>query len=114
MSLYPDACALRGFERDGLFPRYDDRVGDGLNCKLWVDDIVWWGADENDLLNTLGKILGRLEDAGLFAAAHKCRFFNTEISWCGKVYSGGQVFEHWERLSRLATRSRPQMTGELM
>ena len=42
----------------------------GLNCKVWVDDIVWWGADEDDLLNTLNKILGRLEDAGLFAAAH--------------------------------------------
>ena len=42
----------------------------GLNCKVWVDDIVWWGADEDDLLNTLDKILGCLEDAGLFAAAH--------------------------------------------
>ena len=44
----------------------------GLNCKVWVDDIVWWGVDEDDLLNTPDKILGRLEDTGLFAAAH-CR-----------------------------------------
>ena len=46
----------------------------GLNCKVWVHDIVWWGADEDDSLNILGKILGRLEDAGLFAASHKVFF----------------------------------------
>ena len=50
---------------------------------------MWWGADADDLLNTLDKSHGRLEDAGLFAAAYKCLFFGTEIAWCGKVYSGG-------------------------
>ena len=29
----------------------------GLNCKIWVVDIVWWGTDADDLLNTLDKIL---------------------------------------------------------
>ena len=33
------------------------------------------------MLNTFDKILGRLEDAGLFAAAHKCLLFDTGISW---------------------------------
>ena len=46
---------------------------------------VTGGADENDLLNTLSNILGRLEDADLFAATHKCMFFDAEISWCWKV-----------------------------
>ena len=71
----------------------------GLNCKVWVDNIVWWGADEDNSLNTLDKILGCLEDAGRFAAAHKCLFFDTEVSWCGKVYSGGQVSHDRERSS---------------
>ena len=57
----------------------------GLNCKVWVDGIVWWGADKDDLLNTLYTIFGRLKDVGLFAATHRCLFFDTEISWCGKV-----------------------------
>ena len=86
----------------------------GLNCKVWVDDIVWWGADEDNLLNPLDKILGRLEDAGLFAAAHKCLVFDTKISWCEKVYPGGQVPHDWERLSGLASMRRPQTSGELM
>ena len=86
----------------------------GLNCKIWVDNIVWWGADDNNLLNTLDKILGCLEDAGLFAAAHKCLFFDTEVSWCGKVYSRGQVSHDRERSSGLASMRRPQTAGELM
>ena len=60
----------------------------GLNCKVWVDDVVWWGADEGGLLKILDKIVGCLEDARRLAAAHNCMFFDTEISWCGKVYSG--------------------------
>ena len=86
----------------------------GLNCKVWVDGILWWGADEDALLNTLDKILGCLDDAGLFAAAYKCIFFDTEILWCGKAYSGGQVFHNGERLSRLASMRRLQTAGELM
>ena len=46
----------------------------GLNWEVWVDEIVWWGTDEDDLLNPFDRVLGRLEDAGLFAATHKCLF----------------------------------------
>ena len=53
---------------------------------------VWWGADERDLLNTLDKILGCLEDADLLAAAHKCLFLDTEISWCGRCTQGDRCF----------------------
>ena len=85
-----------------------------LNCKVWVDAIVWWGTNEDDLLNTLDMILCRLEDAGLFAAAHKCLFFDTVIAWCGKVYSGRRVSHDRERSSGLASMRRPQTAGELM
>ena len=81
---------------------------------MLVDDIVWWGAGEDDLLNALDRILGCLEDAGLFVAAHECMIFDTEISWCGKVYSGGRVSQDRERLSGLASMSRSQTVGELM
>ena len=56
----------------------------GLNCKVWVDDIVWWETDEDNFLKTLNKTLGRSEDADLFTAAHKCLFFDIEITWCGQ------------------------------
>ncbi|CAB1118666.1 unnamed protein product [Ectocarpus sp. CCAP 1310/34] len=57
----------------------------GLSCMVWVDDVAWWGIDETDLLNTLDEILRRLEDKGIFAAAHKCLFFDTKIKCCGKA-----------------------------
>ena len=65
-------------------------------------------------MNTHDKILGRLEDTGLSAAAHKCLFFDTEIAWCGKVYSGRQVSHDRECLSGLASMRRPETAGELM
>ena len=87
----------------------------GLSCKVWVDGIVWWGDDEDDLLNTLDKIICCLMGVCLLTAAHECRlFFDTEISWCGKMYSGEQVFHDRECLSGLAGIRRPQTAGELM
>ena len=50
----------------------------------------------------------------MFAAAHKYLFFITEIAWCGKVYSEGQVSHNRECLSGLTSMRRPQTVGELM
>ena len=41
----------------------------GLKCKIWVDDVLFFGNDEDDLFTTLDTILERLESVGLFAAA---------------------------------------------
>lgn len=41
------------------------RVLEGLNCMIWVDDVIYWGLDEADLLTTLDPILERLEAVGL-------------------------------------------------
>ena len=82
----------------------------GLNCKAWVDDIVCWRADEDDLLKTLDRILGRLGDAGLFAAAHKCLFIGTDISWCEKVYGTIDVSRPGA-LERIGEHARPADGG---
>jgi len=80
---------------------------------IWVDDVVHWG-EENDLLNTLDLELGRLENVGMFVAAHKCAFFDKSITWCGKkVYSQRQVQHDPDRLSGFANMRRPATAGEL-
>ena len=81
---------------------------------IWVDDVIYWGLDKTDSFNTLELILERLEEVGLYAAAHKCTFFKTSITWCGKVYSQGQVKHDPERLTSLGTMRRPETAGELM
>ena len=57
-----------------------------IRDRVWVDDVIYWELDETDVLNALDLILERLEEVGLYAAAHKCTFFETSITWCGKVY----------------------------
>ena len=78
---------------------------------IWVDGVIYWGLDETDLFNTLELILKRLEEVGLYAAAHKCTFFETNITWCGKVHSRGRVKHDPERLTGLATMRRPDTAG---
>ena len=70
--------------------------------------------DETDPFNTLELILDRLEEVGLYAAGHKCTVFETSITWCGKLYSQGQVKHDPERLTGLATMRRPETAAELM
>ena len=53
---------------------------EGFNCMVWVNDVINWGLDETDLLNTLDLILERLEEVGLYAAARKCICFETSIT----------------------------------
>ena len=81
---------------------------------VWVDDVIHWGLGETYLLNTLDLILERLDEVGLYAAAHNCTFFETSITWCGKVYSQGEVKHDPKWLAGLAIMRRPEIAGELM
>lgn len=79
-----------------------------------MEDVIYWGDTEEDLLFTLELILERPDDVDLFAAAHKCVFSDTSIMWCGKVYSRGEIRHDRERVSGLANLRRPVTAGELM
>ena len=87
---------------------------EGLSCIILVDGEIYYGLDETDLLNTLELILERLKEIGVYAATHKCTFFETSITWCGKVHSQGQVKHDPERLTGLATMRRPETAVDLM
>ena len=56
----------------------------GLDCKVCVDDAFYFAEDEISLLCLLDEILGRLENVGLFVAAHKCTAFAHELVLVGK------------------------------
>ena len=40
-------------------------------CLVWVDDVVIWGSSAVELLDRVERVLGRLMERGLYAAAHK-------------------------------------------
>ena len=69
---------------------------------------------EDELLDTLDEILARLENAGLFAAAHKCTFVSREVVCCVKGYSQGRVSHDPVRLQALSDMRRPETAAELM
>lgn len=55
---------------------------------MWVDDVVIWAKDVDELLWRLEEVLVTLVDRGLFATAPKTVFFKAEIKWCERLYSG--------------------------
>ena len=77
-------------------------------CMVWVDDLnIWGSSNTDDLVNNIARVLGRLADVGLFAAAHKCRFWEPEVTWCSKIYSGQGVAHDPERVKGLVGMRRP-------
>ena len=60
---------------------------------VWIDDLVVWGSTPGELVDHLDDVLQRLQERGLYVAAHKCTFYEPCIKWCGKIYSGQDV-EH--------------------
>lgn len=51
----------------------------GIKWKMWVDVVAFLADSEDELLNARDDILARLENVGLFAAAHKCIFSSREM-----------------------------------
>ena len=112
--VYAYASTARNFERHLLFVNGAyTRVGGAVSHDLG-GRYDYWGLDETDLFNTMELTLERLEEVELYAAAHKCTFFETSITWCGKLYSQGQTKHDPERLTHLVTMRRPETAGELM
>ena len=75
------------------------------------DDVIYWGQGATDLLNTLELVLERLEEVGLYAAAHNASFSRLNHLVCERVLLGASQAE---RLTGLATMRRPEAAGELM
>ena len=86
----------------------------GEECLVWVDDIPIRGRTPRELLLNVMKVLQRLIKKSLYAAAHKCTFFSTSITWCGKVLSTDGVSYKPERIAGLLAMPRPETGGELM
>lgn len=66
---------------------FQDVMRDGLDeliesiCLVWVDDIVIWGNTAEQLISPLELVLARLEERGLFVAAHRAVFHHGGIRW---------------------------------
>ena len=65
-----------------LFPDAMDRVLQGQKgCKCYLDDLLVFGEDEQELLQRLEEVLDRLERNGLRLAADECKMMVPEVEY---------------------------------
>ena len=81
---------------------------------VWVDDLIIWGKTHGELADNLEFVLEQPERRAIYVAAHKCRFFEPSIRWCGRIYSGEGVTHDPQRIQGLIEMRRPEMVSELM
>ncbi|XP_043238246.1 uncharacterized protein K02A2.6-like [Amphibalanus amphitrite] len=74
-----------------LFQEAMDRVLEGQDgCRCYLDDLLVFAEDEQQLLQRLDEVLGRLERQGLRLAAQKCQLAVSEVEFLGwKVTADG-------------------------
>ena len=71
---------------------------EGLNCMTWVDDILMWGADFDDLLRTIDEVLGRLERWGCMRQHTNACSMTLALSGAGRC-----TREVWSNTIRLVS-----------
>ena len=81
----------------------------------YLDDLIVWGADEDDFLANLEQVLARLRIKGITLNPDKCRFGLVKVEFVGHTIDGltGQVHFTRDKLDRVRDFPRPETKGEL-
>ena len=82
---------------------------------FYLDDLIVWGADEDDFLANLEQVLARLRIKGITLNPDKCRFGLVKVEFVGHTIDGltGQVHFTRDKLDRVRDFPRPETKGEL-
>ena len=84
------------------FERLMETVFSGLqwkSCLVYLDDVVIFGRDEQELLDKLDEVFSRLKEAALKLKPKKCKLFAKEINYLGHVISAGVIAVSPEKIS---------------
>ncbi|GMF60741.1 unnamed protein product [Phytophthora fragariaefolia] len=90
---------------------FGDLIGNGIYC--WLDDIPGDAKDAESLMVLLDQVLERCEKYGLKLHATKCRFYATQIQWCGKKISANGVRHCPDRIQGLGDMPMPRTAADL-
>ena len=115
LTLHAYTCPARNFECDLLLPSDAYMCAGGAQLHGLGERCYSLGVGRDCLAQFAGPDFGVLgRGCGLYAAAHKFTLLETNIAWCGKVYSQGEVKYDFQRLAGLATMKRPETAVDLM
>lgn len=53
----------------------------GVDCFVYLDDIVVYGSTLNEHNNKLERVFGQLQKYGLILPTEKCKFLSKELPW---------------------------------
>ena len=79
----------------------------------WLDDILGYATDEEQLLKALRQVLEACQTYGLRLHPGKCAFFQREVVWCGKVISEQGISHCPKRIEGLTRLQQPKTAAEL-
>jgi hypothetical protein len=81
----------------------------------YLDDLIIWGADEDEFVHNLTQVLTRLRSKGITLHPDKCRFGLSKVEFVGHTIDGstGQTHFTRDKLDRVRDFPLPQTKGEL-
>lgn len=68
---------------------------------MYLDDIIVIGNSFENMLDNLGKVFDRLQQAGLKLKAKKCNLFATKVKYLGHIISHEGLLQTRKRLQQL-------------
>ena len=99
-ALFLEGHALRN-TAPGTFDHLIETVLLGLQwetCLIYLDDVIVFGKTEQQTLDRLDAILGRVEQAGLKLKQSKCILFKQRVHYLGHVVTEEEVMTDPENI----------------
>ena len=79
----------------------------GSGVLIYLDDVLLYADDFEELIELLRKVLKRLIDAGLKCKAKKCHLFAEEIHYLGHVVKRGSLLPESAKIDKIQQGPRP-------
>jgi hypothetical protein len=99
------------------FERLMETVLAGLQwktCLVYLDDVIVFGATEEEMLSRLDEVFGRLEGANLKLKPKKCRLFAREVEYLGHKVSADGVAVCTDKVSAIVDWPEPTCVKAVM
>ena len=98
----------------GIFQRaMESLLQDIPSVVVYIDDILITGATEAEHLQTLSKVLERLESAGLTLKKEKCVFASTSVTYLGHTIDRDGIHPTPDKVQAVQQASTPKNVTEL-
>uniref|UniRef100_H3H5Q5 Reverse transcriptase domain-containing protein n=1 Tax=Phytophthora ramorum TaxID=164328 RepID=H3H5Q5_PHYRM len=80
---------------------------------VWIDDLLAYADTVMDLMDAIEAILKQLDKFGFKLNPRKCKLFQTEIKWCGRIINKDGVGHDPDRIQALQKIPPPANAAEL-